>query len=64
LAGAMAGMTECSVNTPFEVVKVQLQAKEVSLHRHIHIHTLYYVACSHISSPLQPHAVTAAAKVA
>ncbi|CAN0267679.1 unnamed protein product [Pylaiella littoralis] len=27
-AGSMAGMTECSVNTPFEVVKVQMQAKE------------------------------------
>eukprot|EP00611_Tribonema_gayanum_P002178 TRINITY_DN1158_c2_g1_i1.p1 TRINITY_DN1158_c2_g1~~TRINITY_DN1158_c2_g1_i1.p1 ORF type:complete len:316 (-),score=120.56 TRINITY_DN1158_c2_g1_i1:158-1057(-) len=28
MAGALAGMTECSVNTPFEVVKVQMQAKE------------------------------------
>jgi solute carrier family 25 2-oxodicarboxylate transporter 21 len=28
LAGALAGMTECSVNTPFEVIKVQMQAKE------------------------------------
>lgn len=28
VAGSMAGMTECSVNTPFEVVKVQMQAKE------------------------------------
>eukprot|EP01084_Bolivina_argentea_P314470 544692_1 len=27
-AGACAGMTECSVNTPFEVVKVRMQAKE------------------------------------
>eukprot|EP00752_Nemacystus_decipiens_P003973 g3639.t1 len=27
-AGSMAGMTECAVNTPFEVVKVQMQAKE------------------------------------
>ncbi|CAM9493488.1 unnamed protein product [Discosporangium mesarthrocarpum] len=27
-AGSMAGMSECSVNTPFEVVKVQMQAKE------------------------------------
>ncbi|CAM9879512.1 unnamed protein product [Ectocarpus sp. 13 AM-2016] len=27
-AGSLAGMTECSVNTPFEVVKVQMQAKE------------------------------------
>jgi solute carrier family 25 2-oxodicarboxylate transporter 21 len=28
LAGASAGVTECAVNTPFEVVKVRMQAKE------------------------------------
>ncbi|CAN0364230.1 unnamed protein product [Ascophyllum nodosum] len=27
-AGSLAGMTECAVNTPFEVVKVRMQAKE------------------------------------
>ncbi|CAM9668300.1 unnamed protein product [Phaeothamnion confervicola] len=28
VAGSMAGMTECSVNTPFETIKVRMQAKE------------------------------------
>ncbi|CAM9167118.1 unnamed protein product [Choristocarpus tenellus] len=28
IAGSLAGMSECSVNTPFEVIKVQMQAKE------------------------------------
>eukprot|EP01084_Bolivina_argentea_P314471 544693_1 len=45
-AGACAGMTECSVNTPFEVVKVRMQVCRCLESIHItHSTAMQYLRC-------------------